>query len=65
MTRKEFTMAFVTQFLASYAAANYDDCAIRGNWDRISKFAPVEDAEELAKDVWESPAFQQVWSENL
>lgn len=65
MTKKEFTMTFITQFLASYAATHYDECAIRGKWDKISDKAPVEDASTLAEDIWNSPQFQEEWRNNL
>ncbi len=65
MTKNDFLVSFVTQFLASYAATHYDDCCIRGDWAKISDKAPVDDALTLAEDIWESPEFNEVWRNSL
>jgi len=65
MTKQEFVMSFVTQFLSSYAATHYDECAIRGDWDKIITKAPIEDALTIAEDMWDTSEFQEIWRNNL
>lgn len=50
----KFVESFVTQFLASYAATNYTNCAVHGDYDRITKYAPVEEAFVIANDVYDT-----------
>lgn len=48
-----FIKAYVSSFLASYAAVEYTDTCMRGNHDRYDN-QPVEDALFLANLAWAS-----------
>ena len=52
MDEEEFKDLFVVQFLASWAANNYDDACRRGEHKKLERM-PVEDAEYLADKAWE------------
>ena len=51
MEEKLFKLQFITTFLASYAATNYDDCCARGKHETLYNL-PVEDAEDIAHNAW-------------
>lgn len=52
MTEAQFKAAYITQFLASYAASTYGrDCA-EGHPGEPYNHQPVEDAEFLANCAW-------------
>jgi len=52
MKKEEFIRAFVTQFLASWAATNFTDYCARGRQESLED-PPVEDAFFLAEKHWE------------
>jgi hypothetical protein len=51
MDEKSFKANFITTFLATWVANNYDECCMRGQHERLSD-PPVEDAEFLANEAW-------------
>jgi len=48
---QEFKANFVTTFLATWCANNYDDACMMGEHERLNT-PPVEDAEFLAAEAW-------------
>ncbi len=51
MKKEEFMKMFVVQFLASWAAKNYDEYCSLGIQEQLEK-PPVEDAVFLAEKAW-------------
>ena len=47
--KESFQKQFIVQFLATYAAINYERQCLEG-WSSFT--FPVEDAEQLATDAW-------------
>lgn len=48
---EKFKKDFVIQFMASWAASNYDDYCSKGLWSQLSK-PQIEDAIFLADRAW-------------
>lgn len=48
---EKFKKDFVTQFMASWAASNYDDYCSKGLWSELCR-PPIADAEFLADRAW-------------
>lgn len=51
MEKTQFIDNFVTTFLASWTANNYDLMCARGEWEKLGN-PPVEDAFHLAEHAW-------------
>lgn len=51
MKEDEFIDNFMTTFLASWTANNFDLICARGEWERLEN-PPVEDAIYLAECAW-------------
>lgn len=49
--KEVFVGDFVTAFLATWCANNYDEICMRGQHDRFDRM-PVEDAFHLAEKAW-------------
>lgn len=52
MKRQQFISQYVTNFVATWTAQNYDQCCLTGQHDRLRN-PPVEDAIDLATQLWE------------
>jgi len=51
MNEKEFKNSFVSTFLATWSANNFEKCCSTGTQERLSN-PPVEDAFFLADEAW-------------
>jgi hypothetical protein len=52
MKREQFISQYVTNFVATWTAQNYDQCCAMGRHD-VLRNPPVEDAIDLATQLWE------------
>lgn len=51
MDKQQFMSSFVTSFLATWCANNYNDACLSGEPQRLYN-PPVEDAEDIANEVY-------------
>jgi hypothetical protein len=51
LSKEEFIEQFAIAFMASYAANVYQDCCMKGDFDRVHN-PQIEDAYFIAEKVW-------------
>jgi len=48
-----FITRFIASFLAAWCVKEYEDVCMSGNFEKMTKSQPVEDAEYLAECAWQ------------
>jgi len=48
-----FITRFIASFLAAWCVKEYEDVCMSGNFEKMTKSQPVEDAEHLAECAWQ------------
>lgn len=54
MNKEKFVEQYIIQFMASFAALNYDKACFRGEHETLTCAGMFEEAQTLAESAWET-----------